>query len=199
MIDGVKIPASQIIMGTFTNGAYSVQVKCPSLPSATAALSSRSAGVFSIWIPSSSAQCQIFYFDKSGQPLNYSNVIKVVPSHTLNGTNSLTSREYKFAQQIAQAEIKKEDATVTSVTAKLENGTVIDSNVGYSCTSGQLLKILLIGSFPHSVSLTAGSGAANYTVHGVALTADAKSGKVCLLGVHVGRISPLSNSVLISW
>lgn len=201
LIDGVKIPASQIIMGTFTNGAYSVQVKCPSLPSATAALSSRSAGVFSIWIPSSSTQCQIFYFDKSGKPLNYSNVIKVVPSHTTfpNGTNSLTSRQYKFAQQIAQAEIKKEDATVSSVTAKLENGTVIDSNVGYSCTSGQLLKILLIGSFPHIVSLTAGLGAANYTVHGVALTADAKSGKACLLGVQVGRISPPSNSVLISW
>ena len=66
--DGVKIPASQIISGPVIYGAVSVQVKCPNLPSAEAALS-KTSGIFSIWIPSTSPKCLVTYIDQNGKTI----------------------------------------------------------------------------------------------------------------------------------
>lgn len=64
--DGVKIPASQIMSGPVIDGAISVKVKCPNLPSAEAAMS-KTGGRFSIWIPSTSPKCLVTYIDQNGK------------------------------------------------------------------------------------------------------------------------------------
>lgn len=68
-IDGVKVPASQLILGSFENGANSVKVACPNLPTAMASISNSGSGLFSIWVPSASQDCKVTFFDKSGQEI----------------------------------------------------------------------------------------------------------------------------------
>lgn len=68
-VDGVKIPPSQILSGSVIYGAISVKVKCPNLPLAQAAIS-KTGGIFSIWIPSTSPKCLVTYFDKNGKKVN---------------------------------------------------------------------------------------------------------------------------------
>lgn len=69
VIDGVQIPASQLFLGTFSNGTYSVKVNCPGIPESTASISHAESGIFSIWVPSNSSECSIVFLDKSGKEL----------------------------------------------------------------------------------------------------------------------------------
>jgi hypothetical protein len=97
---------------------------------------------------------------------------------------------------VAKHEGESEDATVTSATATAEAGKVSDTNTGYRCSSGRLLNIKLIGSFPHivttghAVDLRSPGPPAAFTVHAVLLTADAASGHTCLIGVQTGNVEP---------
>ncbi len=82
-------------------------------------------------------------------------------------------------------------ATITSATATVGVGTETEANVGPPCTSGTLLHIKLIGTFPTIVvggapTDNAPTASADYSVTAVLITADPASGKACLVGVQTG-------------
>jgi hypothetical protein len=106
----------------------------------------------------------------------------------------LSAQQYAAAVELARHEIRRQDATVTSATATVSRGMVHNPNVGVPCTSGRLLRIKLIGKFPH-ITTTGGPGLPAGPVRAVLLTADAESGQACLIGVHVGRASPEPGAV----
>jgi hypothetical protein len=114
---------------------------------------------------------------------------------------SLTDREFNVAVAVARAEIAKYAATVTSATATVGVGTVTDPNVGPPCTSGTLLQIKLIGTFPTIVvggPSTGAPGSSNdYTVTTVLVTADPESGKACLIGVRTDPATPDAGATLL--
>ena len=120
-------------------------------------------------------------------------------STTQHSHSPLTDHEYALALDLARQEIGRDDATVTSATVTLSYGTVTDSNIGYACTSGRLLHVLLIGDFPHITTaghpVKTGTTAQDSTVHAVVLTADAESGRACLLGVQTGDIAPVPGAI----
>lgn len=117
------------------------------------------------------------------------------PRHT-GGHDGLTDQEYAAAVALARREVRKADAHVTSATAEIGRGVVVtNANLGYPCTSGKVLRIKLIGTFPHTTATgldTRGSTvtAADYTVHAVLLTADAESGRACEESVQTGEVAP---------
>jgi hypothetical protein len=120
---------------------------------------------------------------------------------TAGTRGELTDREYASAVDLARLEVREGDASISSATVRVGHGRVTDSNLGYSCESGRLLHVKLIGTFPHIV--TSGhpqdpkSTAApeDFTVHAVLLTADAESGRACLKGVQTGDVAPEPESV----
>ena len=108
-------------------------------------------------------------------------------------THGLTEKELNFARALVQRELTKEGAIATSVTVAAGPGTVLESNLGYACTSGRVLRVRLIGTFPHIV--TTGPGpwadpAGDYQVRAIDITADARSGRACQLGVRTGKVAP---------
>lgn len=111
----------------------------------------------------------------------------------------LTDEEYAAAVRVAQEQLKGQEATVTSATVRASAGTTSNSNVGYECTSGRLLHIKLIGTFPHIVTPVIpqqpGSDPEDTVVHALVVTADAASGRACLVGVQTGDVSPPKNAV----
>ncbi|HET7355534.1 MAG TPA: META domain-containing protein [Nocardioidaceae bacterium] len=117
---------------------------------------------------------------------------------------TLTAQEYAFAVALARKEIREDDASVSSATVTVGRGTVTDSNLGHSCTSGRLLHIKLIGSFPRIVTSglpqdpSSPAVPGDFTVHAVLLTADAESGRACLKGVQTGDVAPEPGSVPLS-
>jgi hypothetical protein len=116
-------------------------------------------------------------------------------SSSTPGHGSLTDREFNVAVAVARAETEKYVATVTSATATVGAGTVTDPNAGPACTSGTLLHIKLIGTFPTiSIGLgpTAGAPSASNddSVTAVLITADPESGKACDISVRVGTNAP---------
>lgn len=118
---------------------------------------------------------------------------------TQHRKSALTDKEYAFARELVRSEIRQEGATLTSATVTVSYGTVFDSNIGYPCTSGRLLHIKLIGDFPHIVTgglaVQPGGRHPDMTVHAVNLTADAKTGRPCLIGVQTGEVAPAPNAV----
>lgn len=115
-------------------------------------------------------------------------------SLTKHTSNTLTAQEYTFARALVRNEIRREGAVVTSATVTVSSGKVIDSNIGEPCTSGRLLNIKLIGDFPHTVTtghpVLPGDPTPDFTVHADVLTADAKTGRPCLVGVQTGKVAP---------
>lgn len=113
----------------------------------------------------------------------------------------LTDAEYIAAVSLAQQRLKGEEATITSATVTVGDGTVTNSNVGYECESGRLLHIKLIGTFPHIVTTGhatqpgSTSPPEDFTVHAIAITADAESGRACLVGVQTGDVTATPGSV----
>lgn len=109
--------------------------------------------------------------------------------------SALTGQQYAFARELVRSEVQRESALLSSATITVGNGKVFDSNIGYPCTSGQLLHIKLIGNFPHIVvsplaQVQPRAAASDATVHAVNLTADAKTGRPCLIGVQTGKVAP---------
>jgi hypothetical protein len=99
---------------------------------------------------------------------------------------ALTDREFKTAVTIARAEADKESATITSATATVGAGTETQPNAGPACTSGTLLNIKLIGTFPTVVADLAGGA----SVSTLLITADPESGKPCVIAVQTGLTTP---------
>jgi len=105
----------------------------------------------------------------------------------------LSSSQYAAAVAIAQREIDKERARVTSATAVIKSGKVHQPNLAGSCTSGREIRILLIGRFPH-IAVAPPPGAPDGPVRSVGITADATSGRACLLGVGNVHVHPYPHS-----
>jgi hypothetical protein len=115
---------------------------------------------------------------------------------------SLTDHEFNVAVAVARAEVAKYEATVTSATATVGVGTVTDPNVGPPCTSGTLLHIKLIGTFPTILvappsTNNAPTASNDYSVTAVLVTADPASGKACDLSVQTGPTAPDPDATLL--
>jgi hypothetical protein len=105
----------------------------------------------------------------------------------------LTEQQYDAAVAVAQHEIDREKARITTATAVLRHRTLSrrQSNLPGLCTSGRVIEIRLTGKFPHiTTSGIAGVPSASGHVTSVGITADALSGRACLLGVGTGRPAP---------
>jgi hypothetical protein len=111
-------------------------------------------------------------------------------------SSRLSDDELAMALTAAREEAKSEDAQITTATATAEVGTVSQPNTGYQCSSGRVLRIMLIGSFPHVV--VAGlptdprnaAQPADSEVHAMLLTADAATERVCEIGAQTGSVNP---------
>ena len=114
---------------------------------------------------------------------------------------SLTDGQFNVAVAVARAEMEKYAATVTSATATLGEGTVTDPNAGPACTSGTLLHIKLIGTFPTIAvggpSTGAPGASTDYSVSAVLITADPESGKPCDIVVQTGPTTPDPGATLL--
>jgi hypothetical protein len=86
---------------------------------------------------------------------------------------SLTDAQFNVAIAVARAET--------------------DPNAGPPCTSGTLLHIKLIGTFPTKVADLAGGE----PISAELITADPKSGKTCLISVQTGATTPDAGATLL--
>lgn len=120
-------------------------------------------------------------------------------------SGTIADRERTLAQDIVRQELNEErlkDATIDSASFTVSEGTVTESNTGHVCDSGRLLRVRLIGDFPHIV--TTGplpdetTTAKDTTVSAVLLTADYQTGKVCLVGVGTGEVAPETGATVLA-
>lgn len=122
-----------------------------------------------------------------------------------NAGSSLSKDEVAKAEAVAREVIADQGASVTDASVIARPGTVKDSNTGHPCTSGRELQIKLIGDFPHAVTtghpVKPGSPSPDFTVPAMMITADAESGRACLIGVQTaenGEPGPLPGSTILS-
>lgn len=111
--------------------------------------------------------------------------------------------ETDLARVIAQQEVARLEAVNVSAYMRAETGTVTDGNVGTrACMSGRLLRVLLVGDFPHIViaglAVLKGDAMPDTTVHGVEITADAQTGIACETSVRTGAVSVPDGFVLLA-
>ena len=119
---------------------------------------------------------------------------------------TIADRERTLAERIVRQELTEErqkDATIDSASFTVSDGTVNESNTGHVCDSGRLLRIRLIGEFPHIVTtgiypLEGTETAQDTTVRAVLLTADYQTGKVCLVGVGTGEVAPAPGATVLA-
>jgi hypothetical protein len=122
---------------------------------------------------------------------------------TSQGT-SLSNGEVAKAVAVAQREIADQGATISNASAIARSGRIKDSNTGHPCISGRLLQIKLIGKFPHTVTtghpVQAGDPAPDFTVRAMIITADAETGRACLIGVQTaenGEVRPIPGATIL--
>jgi hypothetical protein len=104
----------------------------------------------------------------------------------MRGSAALSSREMRYAVAIANAEIHKQGSKIRLAVADVHRGMVRSSNTGHSCESGSLLRVTLIGEFPHTAVSPIPGGST--TVHAEVIEADPATGQECLIGVETGRV-----------
>jgi len=110
----------------------------------------------------------------------------------LTGPDRVTLEDVSVAKQVLRRELaepRQRDSVLTSATVTVAQDTVEQPNIGATCDSGRLLRLLLIGTFPR-ITTTGGPHASATDVGAVDLTADAESGAVCLVGVTTGQVEP---------
>jgi hypothetical protein len=122
-------------------------------------------------------------------------LVDATPSGSALAHGSLTEHDFGVAVAVARAEVDKDSAVLTSATASIGVGTVTDPNAGPPCTSGKLLHINLIGTFPRIVHGGLAGDPAQSPVSAVLITADPVSGKPCLIGVETGISRPEPGAV----
>jgi hypothetical protein len=118
---------------------------------------------------------------------------------------TIADGERTLAERIVRQELSEErviDATIDSASFTVSDGTVTQSNTGHVCDSGRLLRIRLIGDFPHITTtgpyaLAGTTTAQDTTVGAVLLTADYQTGKVCLVGVGTGEVAPAPGATVL--
>jgi hypothetical protein len=63
--------------------------------------------------------------------------------------------------------------------------------MGHPCTSGRILKVKVIGEFPNVVvtghPVSPGEPIPDFTVQAFVVTADARTGRACLIGVQTAE------------
>ena len=159
------------------------------------------------------AACLLAAFAVGGCASSASHVFSGQSSaSSVPGHGSLTDKQFNVAVAVARAEVKKYSATATSATATVGRGTVTDPNIGPACTSGTLLHIKLIGTFPTigvgplptagAPSSSAPSGGvptdgSGLSVMAVLVTADPASGKACDLSVRLDQLAPDPGATLL--
>ena len=105
-------------------------------------------------------------------------------------TGSLTREQYDAAVNLARHEVEVNDAEVTSATALVRHtaGRNAPSNTGHPCTGDLVLKVRLIGTFPH---VTTSGGPPGGDPNGGRVTEmDIKAdvdGTACLIGVGTAK------------
>ena len=110
--------------------------------------------------------------------------------------HGLTGAERAAAVAAARTEIERQEATVTSATVTIGRGPVAQSNTGFTCESDVVLKVKLIGDFPHVVTTGHALGPRNhgedvdFIVRAMLLKVDPDSGQTCLIGVQTGKVRP---------
>jgi hypothetical protein len=119
--------------------------------------------------------------------------------------HSLSRDEVAKAEAVAREVIADQGASVSSASVIARPGKVKDSNTGHPCTSGREPQIKLIGRFPHTVTtghpVPPGSPVPDFTVRAVIITADAESGRACLIGVQTGEygeVEPLRDGTMLA-
>lgn len=118
------------------------------------------------------------------------------PDPPKTASRSDEDRDIATATRVSRELIEAEEADVSSATFTTSTGSVENSksNTGNECLSGRLLKIKLIGTFPHIVTtgdpVVPGEPPPDVTVTAVLLTADATTGAICHRGVQTGRVEP---------
>jgi hypothetical protein len=100
----------------------------------------------------------------------------------------LTQGQYDAAVRIARHQVDLLHPRLSSASAIVQRGTVTKANLSGSCTSGSVIKIRLIG---HGFRTVTGglAGAKPQSVRSVEITADATSGRACLISAFTGRPS----------
>jgi hypothetical protein len=114
-------------------------------------------------------------------------------------SSRLPRQQALFARHIARVEIRRQRSHVRLAVAELHPGRVRLSNTGFRCDSGTLLRVRLIGRFPHTIIAPTPGGSA--TVRSEVIEADPATGRECLIGfgtkhlrVHPGAVRvPLYN------
>jgi len=100
----------------------------------------------------------------------------------------LTRHQIALATRIVRNEIAKQGSHIRIAVAQLHPGVVHQSNTGHTCNSGTLLRVTMIGSFPHGkVAPTPGGDG---TVRAEVVEANPSTGQECLIGVKTGRVQP---------
>jgi len=111
---------------------------------------------------------------------------------------SLADHDYALAVAVARAEVNKyPGTTLTSATVTIDDGTVTDPNYGPPCTSGKLLHIKLIGTFPYITHGALGGQQVPDPITAVLITADAVSGAPCQSSALTKNSSPEPGAVLL--
>jgi len=136
----------------------------------------------------------ILLFALAGCAHQSDNTAAPLMSPTKHSDSALTYQEYDLARALVRSEIRRLKDVVTNATVTVVDATTIDSAIGYRCPSGRLLQIKLIGDFVHiavsPMPIQPGAPTPDITVHAVNLTAGAKTGLTCLIGVQTGKVSP---------
>jgi hypothetical protein len=105
-------------------------------------------------------------------------------------TGDLTRQQYDEAVDLALHEVENQDARITSATAVVKPNAAkhAPSNTGHRCTGERVLKVRLIGTFPHTdVGGPPGGDPNGGRVTEMDIKADPATGDACLIGV---RTSP---------
>lgn len=80
-------------------------------------------------------------------------------------------------------------------------GTVRDSNTGHPCTSGHLIRVELVGSFPGIAvsppAVSPGQPPPDTTVSADLLDVDPVLGQTCLEGVLTGHVELLPHATML--
>jgi hypothetical protein len=116
----------------------------------------------------------------------------------------ISAEDLAKATHVARQGIASAQARVYSATVTATLGKQLTSNTGHACTSGRLLHIKLIGSFPHTVTtghpVEPGQPTPDFTVRAMIITADAGSGLACRIGVQTrehGEPQPQPNATVL--
>lgn len=115
----------------------------------------------------------------------------------MQAEGGLSGRELTFARNIARYWIAKSGAKVSSASVTATAGKEPSHNVGDACMSGRLLYIRLIGEFPNTAVSPRPGTAEEVSVRSMHITADAKTGRACLVGVGIKGVTPDHNAVIL--